>query len=50
MNGSDRVQKVKPFALVGRISGFDGRVDERSGMMDRQQVAGRAGGKAVLAR
>ena len=50
MNGSDRVQQVRTFALVGRICGFDGRADRRSRMMNRQEEAGKAGGRAVLAR
>jgi len=31
LNGSDRAQQVKPFALVGRICGFDGWIDGRAG-------------------
>ena len=50
MNGSDRVQKVVRFAWVGRIRVFDGRVDRRGRMMNRQEVAGKAGGRAVWAR
>ena len=48
LNGSDRAQQVKPFALVGRICGFDGWIDGRSRTMSRQEVAEEAGGRAVL--
>ena len=50
MNGSDRVQKVKTFAVMGRICGFDGWMELGSRVLKRQEVAGKAGYRAVLAR
>jgi hypothetical protein len=50
LNESDRVQKVKTFAVMGIICGFDGRVERRSWVLKHQGVAGKTGGRAVLAR
>ena len=50
LNGSDRVQKVKTFAVMGRICGFDGWMELGSRVLKRQEVAGKAGYRAVLAR
>ena len=48
--GPDRVQQVKRSALASKISVFDGRVDGRGRVMNRPEVPGSAGGRAVLAR
>ena len=47
MNGYDRVQPVRIFALVSSIRSFDGRGAQRSRMMNRPDVAGEAGRRGV---